>query len=150
MADRYPYTIPVGFHFDVKIKAFNSPAEGTFSDVSGLALKMETENVNEGGVNDFIRKFPKRVSYENLVLKRGLMKGTDLITWINNSVREFSFKPQNILVRLLDENNAPVVNWSIINAYPVAVKISEFKAQENSLVFETLEFAYEYFTREEC
>ena len=150
MADRYPYTIPVGFHFDVKVTGYTAPAECTFSEVSGLAVKMETENVNEGGVNGFIRKFPKRASYENLVLKRGLMKGTDLITWIQKAINEFEFKPKSILVRLLDEKNAPTIQWSVANAYPVAVKISEFKAQENALVFETLELAYDYFTREEC
>jgi phage tail-like protein len=149
MADRYPYNIPAGFHFDVIVKGYESPTECVFSEVSGLNAKMETENVGEGGINNYLHKLPKKVSYENLVLKRGLMKGTDLITWVNNAVKEFRFEPKTVLVRLLDENNQPTVNWNITNAYPVAIRTSDFKAMENAIVFETFELAYEYFTREE-
>ncbi len=149
MSVRYPYNIPVGFHFDVKVKSYSAPAEGTFSEVSGLSVKMDMETINEGGVNNYVHKFPKKVNYENLVLKRGLMKGSDLMTWVNKAVNNFEFTPEKIQIRLLDENNKPTVGWSVVNAYPVAVKISEFKAQENAIVFETLELAYEYFTRED-
>jgi hypothetical protein len=34
-----------------------------------------------------------------------------------------------------------------VNAYPVAMKISEFKAQENTLVVETMELWFDYFTK---
>ena len=41
---------------------------GGFSEVSGLQVEVETEDYQEGGVNGFVRKFPKSTKYPNLVL----------------------------------------------------------------------------------
>ena len=148
MSSSYPYNIPVGFHFDVKISGITEEDECSFSDVSGLNVTFELETVNEGGVNEFVHKLPKRAKYENLVLKRGILKNSSLIAdWINKAVREFTFSPKQIDIMLLDENNLPTVSWSLVNAYPVAIKISEFKAKGNDIVVETLELAYNYFER---
>src|SRR5690606_40614916 len=42
-----------------------------FSEVSGLELTMAVEDYEAGGVNDAVLKFPGRVRWSNLVLKRG-------------------------------------------------------------------------------
>lgn len=144
----YPYNIPVGFYFSVKIDGISGAGECSFQDVSGLNVSFSTESINEGGNNTFSWKLPTRPKYDNLVLKRGILKNSTLITnWINNAVSNYVFAPKQVDISLLDEQSKVVISWSLVNAYPVSVKISEFKAMENSLAFETLELAYSYFTR---
>lgn len=146
-ATGYPYNIPVSFQFDVKIAGVTGVGECLFQDVSGLNVKMAPEVINEGGTNDQVYKLPTRVTYDNLVLKRGLLKGSSLITWVNNALRNFTFVPKQVTIALLDENSAPVITWTLANAYPVSLQISELKAMDNGLVIETLELAYSYYDR---
>lgn len=146
----YPYKIPVSFSYDVVVTGYDSTAECAFSEVSGLNVTIELETIKEGGVNEYSRRFPNRAKYENLVLKRGLMKGSELINWVTNAVNNFEFKPTVVIVRLLDEEENPTVKWTLSNAYPVGIKVTTFNAQENSIVFETLELTFDFFKREDC
>jgi phage tail-like protein len=154
MADEKPKseTIypPVGFHFEV---IFDSGAEpdskidGRFQEVTGFSTEITTEEIDEGGENRFTHRVPKKAKYGNLVLKRGMMVSTGLKTWLNNAIDEFTFKPVNLTVNLLDEEHNTLVSWSFVRAYPVKWSVSDLKAQDNSLVIETLELAYQYFTK---
>lgn len=141
------YYPPVGFSFKVNVEGITGVNEGSFQEVSGFTAKITPENVKEGGENRFVHRFPTPASYENLVLKRGMLLGSPLITWAMNSITLFSFTPKIVNINLLDETGAPLSSWRFMNAYPVALKISDFKAQENSLVVETLELSYTYFTK---
>jgi phage tail-like protein len=48
---------------------------------------------------------------------------------------------------LLNDDGVPLATWNFANAYPVAIKMSEFKAQENGIAIETLELSFDYFER---
>lgn len=138
---------PVGFYFKVIVDDINGLYEAGFENVSGLEVKIETEPIQEGGVNQFTRKLPKALQYSNLILKRGLIKGSPLMTWINKAVQNFVFEPKRVQVNLLDGDGNPSVNWSFYNAYPVSVKISDLNSRDEKYVVETLELAYDYFIR---
>jgi len=141
------YYPPVGFYFDVFVEGITGINEGNFQEVSGLNVKIGTEEVVEGGENRFVHRLPTAPKYENLILKRGLLKGSSLIDWVRTSVEQFKFVPKLVVVKLLDATGNPLVSWSFSNAYPVGLRISEFKSQENALVVETLELAFDYFTK---
>lgn len=143
----YPYDVPWAFSFEVKIGGFTTDVEASFRDVSGLNVKIDLETVIEGGVNDFEHKFPKRATYNPLVLKRGMVRNSEFTTWVNEAVRNFTFKPRQIYISLLDEKKKKTVTWRVVNAYPVGVEIADFKAEENAIVIETLTMAYDYFVR---
>jgi phage tail-like protein len=49
-------------------------------------------------------------------------------------------------VSLLDEQGSVLTMWEFTRALPVKWSISNFNAQENALVLETLEFSYQTFT----
>lgn len=143
-----PYTIPVAFSFEVRIPGFSNEGECSFRDVGGLVVKLDLESINEGGVNDYAHKFPKRATYNELVFKRGILTGSSqLFPWINDAIRNFTFKPKQIYISLINEQKSPIIRWRVENAFPVGMEISEFKAQENSLAIETLTIAYDYFVR---
>ncbi len=152
MASYYP---PTGFHFKVEfnVNGMGTDTEQRFQDVSGLSFEIETEDFREGGENRFSYKFPKRVRYPNLVLKRGLLKGTAVLDWVNKAMNTYfivvvyDFKPADIIITLLDEADQPVAIWNVIQAYPLKMATSEFRANDNSVVVETLELAYKFFER---
>jgi phage tail-like protein len=138
---------PVGFRFSVKVVGITSTAEGSFQEVSGLTIKIGTEEVKEGGQNAFIHRLPTLPKFENLVLKRGMFLNSDLVNWAKTSLEQFTFTPKTIIVNLLDEKGSPLAAWNFANAYPVSIKVSDFKAQENAIAIETFELAYDYFKR---
>ncbi|BAV05981.1 hypothetical protein FLA_1996 [Filimonas lacunae] len=125
----------------------NQVGEGMFQEVSGLNATLGTEELKEGGVNLYTTRLPGRAKYDNLVLKRGLLVGSPLTTWVFDALQNFLIDPQPVQVRLIDEQKKPIVTWSIKNAYPVAIKTDPFRAMDNALAIESLELAYTYFTR---
>ncbi|MBW4891596.1 phage tail protein [Mucilaginibacter sp. HMF5004] len=155
MASDYPL---LGLFFEVKvlnIKGIGADGEGSFQEVTGLSFKVGSKDMEEGGENRFIHKFPLQPKYDNLVLKRGMLIGSPLIQWATDAVSNFKFEPKTVVVKLnnlvySDAKKEPtfktVATWNIVNAYPVSLKVSDFKAQENSIVLETLELSYDYFT----
>lgn len=145
----YPYNVPVSFSFDVKIAGMDGDGECSFRDVSGLTVKLDVEKISEGGLNDYVHKLPKLPQYSEVVLKRGLLKNSAVIKWINNAIRNFKFEPTQVYISLLDENGKSSFKWTLRNAYPIGIEISEFKAQENAIVIETLTLAYDFFVRTE-
>lgn len=144
---KIPPYYPVAFSFLVKVTGISGSYEGSFQEVTGINAKIETIPLKEGGENRFIRRLPNPPKYDNLILKRGMVLSSELIDWARDAVERFTFKPKTVTVSLLDEEGKPMATWSFAAAYPVALKVSEFKAQDNALVFESLELAYEYFER---
>jgi len=124
MATYYP---PVGFHFKVD------------------SVDLETEEIAEGGENRFKHKIPVRTKYPNLVLKRGMLLDSGVITWCRKALEDFEIEPIDITVSLLDEKHESLQAWSISNAYPVKWNVADFNAEENKIVIETLELSYNYF-----
>lgn len=142
MSSYYP---PYAFHFSVSVLGFDDANEGSFQEVSGLSVKMTPMEVKEGGENRFVRRLPVPPKYENLVLRRGMLVGSKLTKWVQDSLTQFSFTPKTVVVNLLDGDESVIATWTLSNAYPVALKMSDLKAQENSLAIETLELTYDYF-----
>src|ERR1700749_1858669 len=144
MADNfYP---PVSFSFLIKIADLDGANEGNFQEVSGLNVKLGNEDVKEGGENSFVHRLPTPPKYENLVLKRGMFGiSSPVIKWARKGVENFIFVPKTVVINLLDEKGDPLATWNVINAYPVSLLMSEFKAQENGIAIETLELAFDNF-----
>jgi phage tail-like protein len=141
------YYPPVGFYFRVNVLGISGTNEGSFQEVSGLNFKFGVKDVEEGGENRFVHKFPIPAKYDNLVLKRGMLLGSPLINWARACIEQFTFVPTIVMVYLMDETSVPISAWMFVNAYPIGIKYSDLKAQENSIVVETLELCYDYFNK---
>lgn len=138
----------VGFYFSVSFSDDPSDSETSFKEVSGLSMEMDTETIEEGGVNDYTHIVPKRRKHNNLVLKRGFSANKDLTTWCEDAIMGGLLDgvyPEDITVKLLNENGQPLKSWSFYKAWPVKWELSPFDSEKNEVVIETLEFAYSYF-----
>ena len=61
---------------------------GRFMEVSGLQVDVDVEEVQEGGENNYVHKLPGRMTWPNIVLKRGVTQNDSLLTWLNKSSGE--------------------------------------------------------------
>jgi phage tail-like protein len=117
-----------------------------FTDVSGLSVEVGTEEVAEGGENRFVQKYPGRLKYPELVLKRGLLVKSDVFDWIRESLDRDHLNPKNVDVKLLNQEHEPLITWHLANAYPTKWAVSDLGATSNTVVVETLQLYYQYFT----
>ncbi|MBN1480894.1 phage tail protein [candidate division KSB1 bacterium] len=143
------YYPPAGFHFRVEFgNVASDSSDVRFQEVSGLSAEVGVEDLEEGGENRFTHRLPKRPRYSNLILKRGLLTDSELIKWLTNAIENFVFSTTTVNVTLLNEKHEPLgYAYSFVDAWPVKWSVSDFKAQENAIIVETLELAYKYFRR---
>ena len=141
------YYPPVGFHFRVEFQGISGvkSIDTYFKEVSGLSFDIENETVKEGGENRFSYKLPTRASYPNLVLKRGLITDSGLISWVSEAVETMEVTVATVIVTLLNESHEPLQSYRCVNAWPQKWSISDFNAEESQLVVETMELVYQYF-----
>lgn len=141
MPTEYP---PVGFHFKVQFGLDGlADSDTRWQGVSGIASELGSETYDEGGENRFSHTLPARAKHGNLVLKRGLAVDSKVIDWARAAIEDFEFTPTWVDVSLLNDNHDPLMTWGFDMVYPVKWTISDLGAQENNIVIETLEFAYQ-------
>lgn len=139
----YPH---VGFQFSVDFLDLSSTDKDTcFQSVSGLSSTMETETIIEGGENRFAHQLPVRLRTSDLVLKRGVVKDSMVIAWCRNAFERFTFKPITLVVKLLDEEQKPLISWNVVHVWPKKWVTSELNAGKSEVLIETLELNYNYF-----
>lgn len=141
-----PMAFRFGVFFFVK-GIIPNPIDIRFQKVSGFSASIETSSLEEGGQNGSAGfRFPEKVKYENLRLERGITLLSPLNIQISLAFSELQLYPSNVLVILFDDSNFPFSAWLFKKAYPVKWSLSDFDADSNQLVVETLELAYSEFT----
>ena len=143
MGDYYP---PWGFYYKVEFSISKDKNDVRFQSASGLSVEYDMEEFKEGGENRFTHKFPVRTKYADLVLKRGMLTDSKVIDWFLAAFRDRTFVPTDINVILMNEKSEPLRTWKIAHAIPKKWLVSDLNANENSLVIETMELTYRYFT----
>ena len=143
MVDYYP---PWGFYYRVEFGISKDKNDARFQTVSGLSVEYDTEEYKEGGENRFTHKLPVRTKYSDLVLKRGMLTDSEVINWFFRAFRDRDFQPTDLNVILMNEKSEPLRSWKVAHAIPRKWLVSDLNASENSVVIETLELTYRYFT----
>jgi len=124
---------------------------GKFMEITGLEVNVDVEEVTEGGENSFVHKLPGRMSWPNLVLKRGITQNDALLTWLNKSSGEQFAANSNKLSRstaaitLIGASGKRLRAWNFDGAYPVKWRGPTFAAESNNMAVEELEIAHHGF-----
>ncbi len=139
--DAFPY---VSFRFRIE---FDNVIAGGFSECSGLQVETEVEEHREGGLNEFSHKLPKGTKYGTVTLKRGFVDAADLWDWNENVIAGKSKQRKNLSIILLDSLGNDKIRWDVRDALPVKWNSSEFKADGNTVMVETLELVHHGFVR---
>ena len=137
----------VGFYYEVSIDG-GSGIHAAFQEVSGIEVKNEVEVVSEAGLNQYSHRLPKKTSYDNLTLKRGLYaQDSEMQEWVTGTLQEglLAFVvPKDIIITLMDENGTQVMGWNFHRAYPVKWSVSGLNSMQSAVVIESIELAYQY------
>lgn len=144
MANYYP---PTGFHF--KVEVLDLPPNDfdvRFTEVGGLSVELATEEVAEGGENRFVQKYPTRAKYPELVLKRGLLRNSEVWNWVRQCIEDYQIEPKSVDIKLLNEAHQPLMTWHVVGAYPTKWAVTDLNANSNAVVVESLQLFYQYFT----
>jgi phage tail-like protein len=116
---------------------------GMFTEVSGLSVQIDVEELVEGGQNQFVHKLPGRMKWPNLVLKRGYTGDHELYDWAAARTDNGDVIRRQIAITLMDQAGNPVKRWEFTNAWPVKWELSELDASKNEVSIETIEIAHE-------
>jgi phage tail-like protein len=147
---------PSAFWFELSIGDLGS-AHAAFQEVSGIEVNADIETISEAGLNSYSHRVPKRTSYNNLVLKRGLViDDSAMMDWVKDSIQNGlntsgGIKPKQIILSLLGPSDdgasgVPIQSWNFVGAYPVKWSIGALNSTESALTIESIEFAYSYWT----
>jgi phage tail-like protein len=144
MVGYYP---PWGFYYKVDFSSISKNTDDArFQIVSGLSVEYDYESFKEGGENRFEHRLPVRTKYADMVLKRGMLTDSTVIKWFLAAFRDREFKPADVNVILMNEKSDPLRTWKVAHAIPKKWVVSDFNANESSIVIETMELTYRYFT----
>lgn len=131
----YPYT---SFRFRIEIEGITV---AQVSEVTGLQSETETEQIEEGGVNDFVYQLPKRTKHQHITLKRGITDLDEMWTWYQEVV-DGKFRRKNGAIVLMDVTGEDKWRWNFFQAFPVKWTGPDLKADSNTVAFEAIELAH--------
>ncbi|PKA83072.1 phage tail-like protein [Ulvibacter sp. MAR_2010_11] len=138
----------VSFNFRLSLSGLAGLSDASFTEVSGISMEMNTEEIADGGNNSFKHRVPTSAKFSNLILKRGLIsKNSEIANWCLETFSEGlsgNISTKTVVVTLLNENGLPLKAWKFVNARPIKWSASGLNLMNNEILIETLEFAYSY------
>jgi phage tail-like protein len=121
---------------------------GSFTEVSGLSVQIDVEELAEGGQNHFTHKLPGRMKWPNLVLKRGITDTDNLFQWFASCSGDGlaaggnKIEPKHGSVSLLDAKGKVVRKWAFVDAFPVKWTGPRLSASSRDVAVEELEVCH--------
>lgn len=142
MIQRVDY--PPTFRFGV---AVDSVSLAAFTEFQLPSLEVKTEEIKEGGLNNYVHQLPFRVEKGGTVtLKHGVTQGKALLRWymqvmngdIKNAMRQVTITTYSVAL-------TPMTIWVLKGAYPIKWTGPTLKSDENVTSVESLEIAFQDF-----
>jgi len=125
---------------------------GAFTEVTGLGVSIDVEELMEGGQNAYTHKLLGRMRWPNIVLKRGLTDSNALFTWLLKfsgdgfNGAENKVKPETGSISVVTPKGDPFRTWSLIDVKPVKWSGPRLAASSRDLAIEELEVCHSGFT----
>ena len=131
----YPF-----FHFKVEMAGLSAE----FTEVTGLNIEVQPIEYRHGLSPTYsMTKMPGLQKYGNITLKRGVFKGNNEFFELYQKIKMNTVERQDILISLLDETHAPVMQWQVREAWVTKITSPDLKSSGNEVAVETIEIAHE-------
>lgn len=147
-----------GFNFRISLTETRSSAAGQlttialtgagltvaagFQECTGLEGTLDMHEQAVGGSNDGALRFPTRLKWPNVVLKRGITDNALLWTWFEGFAQGNVSRRDGVIV-LQNEQQQPQVVWGFKRGLPVKYSGPTLNAQQSSIAIESVEIAHE-------
>ncbi len=124
---------------------------GRFEKVSGLEFTIETEEIAEGGENNFVHKLPGRMRWPNIVMSRGVTQSDLFFEWARETSGERfeafddELERYTVAITLTNRVGESLRTWELEGAFPVRWTGPNFSASDQSPLVEELEIAHHGF-----
>ncbi len=124
---------------------------GAFTEVSGLSVQIDVEELAEGGQNGYTHKLLGRMKWPNLVFKRGVTDTDALFEWLMTASGEGltkegnKIKPRDGKISVIDAAGKTMRSWTILEAKPVKWTGPKLAASSRDLAIEELEVCHSGF-----
>jgi len=115
-----------------------------FTEVSGLDVTHDVIEYRDGASPEYSKiKMPGMRKFSNITLKRGTFRSdNEFFKWLSTTALN-TVERRDLVISLLNEVHEPVVVWKVRNAFPISVKSTDLKSDDNGVAIETLELAHE-------
>ncbi len=130
----------VKFQFSVKI----GDKEAMFQEVTGLSAEVQQIEYRAGNSTEFSTvKMPGLKKIGNITLKKGIFKDDKAFWDLYNLVIMNTFERETISISLLDESGEVAMLWTLVNAFPTKITVTDMKSDTNEPAVESMELAHE-------
>lgn len=130
----------VPFSFQVKW----DDAEFIFQEITGLSSETQVIEYRDGSSKVFSTvKMPGIQKFGNVTLKKGMFLGDKALWDKYNLITMNTNKRSTITISLLDEKNEVTMSWTLVNAFPIRITVTDMKSDGNEVAVESLEIAHE-------
>lgn len=142
MPNRRPFDHIGNFNFKVEIEGVTL---GAFQSIDGLEANVEVIEYQDG--DDLIlRKRPGRVSYSNIVLRRGYTATDELWQWMKATV-DGTVERKSGSVILAADDGSEILRYNFFEAWPCRWRGFELDGTGIGVAIEELEIAVEKIER---
>lgn len=124
------------------VKRIDRMVAGGFSECSGLESTIDIEEIQEGGNNGTVLKFPTRAKTGPLKLKRGVAANDELWDWHNGFVMGRGRRRDGLIV-LQDESRQPAKIWAFHRGIPTKYTGPTLNALDSAVAIEELQITHE-------
>lgn len=115
-----------------------------FQEVSGLESETQVIEYRDSNSPAFSTvQMPGLVKYGNVTMKRGIFVNDTLFWDWYNKIKMNTIDRKTVIIKLLDERDGVVVQWSLMNAWPTKISSTDLKSDGNEIAIDTIELAHE-------
>lgn len=133
----------VKFQFSVKI----GDKEALFQEVTGLNAEVQQIEYRQGNSKEYSTvKMPGIKKIGNVTLKKGIFKDDKGFWDLYKQITTNTFERKTITISLLDDKNEVAMSWTLTNAFPAKITVTDMKSDANEAAVETMELAHEGLT----
>ena len=119
-------------------------AEFVFSEVTGLTAETQVIEYRGGSskINSTV-KMPGLLKHSNVTLKKGMFRDDKAMWEKFKALHMDTIKRSTISIGLLDGEKNVVMSWTLLNAFPVKLTVTDMKSDSNEVALESIELAHE-------
>ncbi len=124
---------------------------GAFMEVHGLELRVDVETYEEGGENGYVHQLPGRMTWPNIVLRRGVVQTDALFDWVRKTSGDDFATNGNKLTRctgaivLMSSQNKRLRSYELKSAFPIRWTGPRLNVDVHEPLVEELEVAHHGF-----
>lgn len=146
MVDLFTPSVSHRFIASFLFNGIPSPLDLGFQRISGLSRELQVSQYSEGGENARNIYLADKIQHGTLILERGVMLVTPLTWFFDSILQGDKVSYANVVIMLLNEHFTPSATWTLSNALPVRWQTSDFNANSNTILINTLELRYQDMT----